>query len=112
MTGLRKCSPSQSQAPHASAVVGGNADNVRFINTLAGEPEPFTGATLRDAAQWAACFGLDRSWVIIEGHSTPTIPQHTLIGGGAPKEQALNHPYRNSSACLPLRRRWAVYVID
>lgn len=35
---------------------------------------------MRDTAQWAARFSLDRAWVVTEGHSTRTIPQHALIG--------------------------------
>ena len=74
------CSTSQNQAPHVSAVVRSNTGTARFITTLTGGSEPFTEATVRDAAQWAARFGLDRTWVVTEGHSTRTIPQHALIG--------------------------------
>jgi hypothetical protein len=76
------CDTSHSQAPHVSAVVRshGSTGNARFITTLTGGSEPFTEATVRDAAQWAARFGLDRTWVVTEGHSTRTIPQHALIG--------------------------------
>jgi hypothetical protein len=74
------CNTSHSQAPHVCAVVRshGNTGNVRFITTLTGGSEPFTEATVRDAAQWAVRFGLDRAWVVTEGHSTRTIPQPAL----------------------------------
>ena len=74
------CATCRRQATDtATAAASGPAYTV-FVSVITGGPEVFVEASDDEMRGWAQTYGLDPRFVVSEGGSSRSVPQHALIG--------------------------------
>ena len=74
------CSACREQTAATSAAARERLDDVVFLSVLTGGREVFVSASDEEVRNWAGEYGLDPRFVVSEGSSSRTVPQHALIG--------------------------------
>lgn len=74
------CGPCRAQTAATSEAARQAPDHTVFMWVLSGGSKMFTPASEPELRRWAEQFALDPAFVVSEGATARTLPQHALIG--------------------------------